>query len=82
MIKNSRPLSSLRPGENAVIDKIITKGDMRRRLFDLGLVSGTKIECVLKSPGGDPKAYFFRGTLIALRQDDCEKIFIKPKKQE
>ncbi len=70
-------LFELQTGENCLIDKITLEGSMRRRLLDLGLISGTKVQCVGKSPLGDPKAFLIRGGVIALRREDCEKIFIK-----
>lgn len=45
--------------------------------MDLGIIEGTKIKPVLKSPLGDPTAYEVRGTVIALRKEETEKIYIK-----
>ncbi len=70
-------LFELQSGEKCLIDKITITGSMRRRLLDLGLTPDTKVECVGKSPLGDPKAFLIRGAVIALREDDCRKIFIK-----
>ena len=72
------PLSQLSAGESATVDRIQTSGSMRRRLQDLGIIHGTKIECVLKSPAGDPVAYRIRGALIALRNNDSRTIFMNP----
>ncbi len=41
---------------------------IKRRLLDLGIIKGTKIEPVLLSPSGDPRAFSVRGTLIAIRK--------------
>ncbi len=49
-------------------------GNIRRRLLDLGIVPGTKIRAILKSPSGDPTAFEFRGSLIALRKEDSSLI--------
>ena len=43
-------LSDILPGERAVIGHLETKGDMRRRLLDIGLTENTVVECVGKSP--------------------------------
>ena len=40
----------------------------------LGLVPGTRVTCVGKSPAGDPAAYAFRGAVIALRRADAEEV--------
>lgn len=47
---------------------------IKRRLLDLGIIEGTKIEPVLLSPSGDPRAFSVRGTLIAIRKEDAENI--------
>ncbi len=70
-------LFDLKTGEKCLIDKITLCGSMRRRLLDLGLTPDTRVECVGISPLGDPKAYLIRGAVIALRQKDCRKIYIK-----
>lgn len=71
------PLSQLNVGQRATIAKLLTCGSMRRRLQDLGIVQGTTIECVLKSPSGDPVAYFVRGAMIALRNHDSKGVLVK-----
>lgn len=53
-------------------------GNIRRRLLDLGLVPGTHIKAILKSPSGDPKAFEIRGSLIALRFEEASLINITP----
>ena len=49
---------------------------MRRRMIDLGIVEGTKIECVGRSPSGDPSAYMIRGAVIAIRKRDAKNILL------
>ncbi len=71
-------LSELEENKKAVIKKINIKGSMRRRLQDLGLISGTKVECVLKKHNGMIAAYNIKGALIALRKSDTDFIEIIP----
>ena len=70
-------LSSLTPGEYGIVEGILKKSKIRKRLMDLGIVPGTKILCVMKSPLGDPAAYFVRGAVIALRNNDSCDIILK-----
>ena len=70
-------LNHIKPGERAAVQQLLTTGPMRRRLLDLGLVPGTRIECVGQSPSGDPKAYLIRGAAIALRSEDARNILIR-----
>lgn len=69
-------LNELSVGNSAVISKMNVKGHIAQRLIDLGLIEGTKIECVLKGPFGDPCAYRVRGTLLALRKCDAKDICV------
>lgn len=71
------PLSSLPIGETGVVQHLLSTGTQRRRMLDLGLVSGTPVEALQKSPSGDPTAYFIRGAVIALRSEDAGKILVE-----
>jgi len=63
--------------ESARVVKLDNYGAMRRRLQDIGLIEGTNVKCVLQSPLGDPKAYEIRGAVIAIREEDAGKIYVK-----
>jgi ferrous iron transport protein A len=60
-----------------IIDDVKCYENIRRRMLDLGLIKGTKIIPVFKSPSGDPIAYEIRKTLIAIRKEDSEYITLK-----
>ena len=70
-------LNELNPGETAVVKELKTRGSIRRRLLDIGLVKDTKIECVGKSPAGDPAAFLIRGAVIAIRSEDMKDIVVR-----
>ena len=70
-------LNELKVGQKCVVEKVAAMGDIKRRLLDLGVVKGTLIECELISPGGDPKAFYIKGALIALREEDSSKITVR-----
>lgn len=69
-------LDKLDIDKSATISTLHCNGDLRRRLLDLGLVNGTDIKAILKSPMGNPIAYEVRGTTIALRKEDSKLITI------
>ncbi|MCL1901376.1 MAG: ferrous iron transport protein A [Firmicutes bacterium] len=68
---NLLPIDKCAKIVNINCDKVL-----QRRLFDLGLISGTTVKALFKSPGSDPTAYLIRGAVIALRSDDTKKIDI------
>ena len=70
-------LNELNPGETEVVKELKTRGSIRRRLLDIGLVKDTKIECVGKSPAGDPAAFLIRGAVIAIRSEDMKDIVVR-----
>ena len=76
MNENTIPLNRLYEGEWARVEALDPKCAMRRRLQDIGLIEGTRVECLQKSPSGDPVAYLIRGAVIVLRAEDSEKILV------
>lgn len=76
MSKSCKQLGALNVGDKCVVKKLNSSGQDRRRMLDLGIVPGTKIEVALRSFSGSPMAYLFRGTLVALRHDDANKILV------
>ena len=72
-------LSSLQKSEQGKIigfSKEI-RGESRRRLLDLGFVKGAQVYLDLLNPLGDPNAYAIKGTSIALRKEQADKILIE-----
>ncbi|SDE97997.1 FeoA family protein [Sporomusa acidovorans] len=71
-------LADLMAGTAGRILSVELDGLLRRRVLDLGMVPGTQVECIRKSPVGDPIAFRVRNTTIALRSDDASLIKIYP----
>ena len=71
-------LKDLAVGECAMVWKLKNRVELRRRLRDMGLVEGTCVKCIGKSPAGDPAAYLVRGTVIAIRKYDARQIIVTP----
>ncbi len=70
-------LNKISTGEFAVVLSVDTQNSLKQRLYDIGLVPGTKIKVVHQSPAGNPRAYLVRGAVIALRNCDAEKILVR-----
>ena len=67
---------NLKLNEKKKIKKINHDSSVKRRLYDLGLTKGAKIELMLISPSKCIKAYHIRDSLIAIRNKDAKKIEI------
>lgn len=76
------PLHLLPLGKKAKVRTLTSDGGTRRRMLDLGLVSGTEVEAIHKSPSGDPVAYQIRGAVIALRSEEASKIMVEMNQNE
>lgn len=70
-------LTDLRRGQTGVITELVSASDMRRRLQDIGMIEGTLVECLGKSPLGDPTAYLIRGAVIALRNEESGMVIVQ-----
>ena len=80
-MQNICKLSELPRGAYARVLNISSGGGMRSRLYDLGLIEGTTVSCVQKSPLGDPSAYLIRGAVIALRCEDSSCVRVAPRER-
>ena len=70
-------LEKLRPGQAGTVLAIRLEGPLRRRLRDLGMVEGARLQCLGRSPLGDPSAYLICGAAIALRRSDSCRIEVE-----
>lgn len=71
------PLGELLAGEKGAVTEIDESGKSIRRLLDIGLVPGSKVETVRIAPLGDPIEFRIKGALISLRRHEANKIWIK-----
>ena len=67
-------LCDLKVGDKAIVIDNAAPLNIKRRLLDIGLVNGSLVECILKSPFKDPVAYLIKGALIAIRNSDSKNI--------
>ncbi len=72
-------LTYLEKGKSSIVKEIdkSLNGAERRRLLDLGIYPGVKIKNCFKSASGDPIAFEVLGTVIALRKEQSNKIYLK-----
>ena len=72
-----KTMAEMTVGQRAKVVELIVEGITRRRLLDLGLLPGTEVRAVMRSPLGTPMAYDIRGSMLALRPEDASKITVK-----
>ena len=69
-------LDTLPCGQWGTVTELRCRPDAERRFQDMGLVPGTRIKCVMKSPLSDPCAYLIRDAVIAIRRQDGKDIYV------
>ncbi len=80
VLADAIPLDELAHAQQAEIVALdeACQGFTRRRFMDLGLTPGAVIAPELKNTFHDPRGYRVRGTLIALRREQANQIWVKP----
>ena len=70
-------LNNIKNNGYYTVDKINLPEKTKRRLYDIGLVNGTKIKFLFNSPSKKIKAYLIRDSIIAIRNSDASKIEVR-----
>ena len=74
-------LSDLKPGEKAVIIKILGHGAFRKRVMEMGFVHGREVMMVLNAPLQDPIKFKLMDYEVSLRRAEARLIEIVPVKE-
>jgi DtxR family Mn-dependent transcriptional regulator len=70
-------LASMSVGSKGEVLRIESKGRLKRKLMDMGLNRGARVEVKGRAPMGDPIEVKVRGYSLSLRQDEAEEILVK-----
>ncbi len=71
-----RTLKDVKIGESVTVLKLEGQGAIRRRIMDMGITKGTKIEVRKLAPLGDPMELSVRGYELSLRKDDAKMVVV------
>ncbi|WP_235044006.1 metal-dependent transcriptional regulator [Halanaerobium saccharolyticum] len=74
---NEIKLNEINIGSKADVVKIMSKGRLKRKLMDMGLNRGARVEVKGKAPMGDPIEVKVRGYSLSLRRDEAAEILVK-----
>lgn len=64
-------LSQIQPGQVVEVVAIAGQSSFRRRLMELGLVPGTRVELLRVAPLGDPVELLVRGASLSIRKAEA-----------
>lgn len=71
-------LLDLQNNEKGIIQKVRGRGAFRRRIIEMGFVSGKTVEVIKKAPLKDPIQYCIMGYNVSLRSSEAQLIEIVP----
>ena len=75
--KTMTTLNHVSAGQEAKVVKVRTKGAVRRRIVDMGVVRGVPIRVVKVAPLGDPIEIKVKGYNLSLRKEEAEGIDVE-----
>jgi len=64
-------LDRLTAGQSGTVTSVLGSGAIRRRLLEMGLTPGIRVELLRRAPLGDPIELRVRGYLLSLRADQA-----------
>ena len=70
----TEPLSGLKAGEKGRVAGFDLAGDLKARLFEMGLTPGVELELIRFAPLGDPIEIKVRGYRLSLRKKEASGI--------
>ncbi|MBN2280190.1 MAG: ferrous iron transport protein A [Candidatus Marinimicrobia bacterium] len=74
-------LSQLKPGQHFTVQKVNAKGEIRRRLVDIGFLKEEKGVVIREALFCDPIEVEIKNTKVSLRRSEAEMINIKVMEQ-
>lgn len=74
-----KSVADLKVGESAVVIKVLTRGDKKVRVNEMGITQGAVISVNRKAPLGDPIEIEVRGYKLCIRAKDAKEIIIGDK---
>ncbi|MBN1839807.1 MAG: ferrous iron transport protein A [Campylobacterales bacterium] len=70
-------LSEMNPGEQGIVSKIDAQGELKQRLFSLGLRKGSQIKMKASSISKSTLEVEVGSTLLALRYEEAKMIQVR-----
>ena len=75
-MSHPKNLAELGVGDAAMIEHVGGERAFRRRIMELGLVPGTRVELVGVAPLGDPLEFLVRGSSLSIRRADAAEVSV------
>jgi ferrous iron transport protein A len=70
-------LDQVGPGTAVVVEKVGGARSFRRRLMELGIIPGTRVEVLRVAPFGDPLELTARGCNLSIRASEAQQVEVE-----
>lgn len=71
------PLNTLKVGQRGIVVHVGSKGPVKRRMMDMGLVPGSEVSALRVAPLGDPIEFTVKGYSLSLRKTEAQEIKVE-----
>lgn len=76
MAEGEKTLRDVPVGDSATVVKLTGDGAIKRRIMDMGITKGTKVDVRKVAPLGDPIEVTVRGFELSLRKDEAKNVLV------
>jgi len=71
------PLSEAEIGPEYIVERIVCRGLVRKRIIDMGIIPGSSIKVLRTAPLGDPLEVLVKGFPLSIRRSEASCIIVK-----
>ncbi len=70
-------MHELKVGQRGIVVRVGGRGPTRRRMMDMGLVTGAEVKVVRVAPLGDPIEFEVKGYSLSLRKSEARNVTVE-----
>ncbi|WP_319506021.1 ferrous iron transport protein A [uncultured Methanolobus sp.] len=70
-------LDFIEPETSVKVLKVTGNKSSRKRILDMGLTPGTRVEVIRRAPLGDPVEFKLKGYNLSLRKKEAETVLVE-----
>ncbi len=71
-------LDDLKTGQRGKVLRLNAHGPFKKRLLEMGFITGAEVEVIKYAPLKDPVEYLVKGYHVSLRHEEAEQIEVTP----
>ncbi len=70
-------LDELNVGETGEVVKVMAKGPFKKRLLEMGFITGAPVKVIKYAPLKDPVEFELKGYHVSLRHEEAQQIEVR-----